>query len=218
MTIKLGSLSRWKPFGASALVLAGREYGERRIRLNLNCEYETALYRVFDGVEDQQLVAVAPAGVTTVEFTAEGNIGLIVVAKDGAQVWYQTADDEPTYVEVVDPVIFTKIANRRHRNPELEEMMYRMQANVERRLAAQASEFEAALERRRQEEENGRPAEIVKSNAPGANTGPVGGEVPQPEPVAPQPGEAPGSADGGGQPGDGSGTAGIGVAPAGGSQ
>ena len=58
MTIKLGSLSRWALFPQGALTLAGREEGERRIRIQFNCETETALYRVVEGVEDQQLVVV----------------------------------------------------------------------------------------------------------------------------------------------------------------
>lgn len=207
MTIKLGSLSRWSPYMDAAVVLAGNGHRERRIRIHFNCESETAIYRVFDSTDDQQLIAVVPAGLETVEFAAKGEVRFIAVPISGTEVWYQTADVEPTYAAVHDPVIFTRIANRRHRNPELEEMMYRMQLNVERRLAAQASEIEAAFERRRQEEENGRPAEIVKSNAPGAASGPLGGEVPQSEPPAPQSGEAAGSADGGGQPGDGSGIA-----------
>lgn len=199
MTLKLGSLARWKPFPLDALNLDGREHGERRIRLNINAEAEVAIYRVFRALDDQQLVAVLAPGVHTVEFSAQGKVSLIAVRPDGAQVWFQTADEEPTYVEVIDPVIFTRIANRRHRNPELEEMMYRMQANVERRLAAQAEEFEQALQRRRTEDEHGRPAETIITNAPGAAAGAGGGEVREPEPAAPEPGETPGSEDGGGQ-------------------
>lgn len=203
MTIKLGSLARWKMFPLDALNLPGRDGGERRIRLNINAESEIALYRVFRALDDQQLVAVLAPGFHTVEFMAAGTVSLIAAKQDGAQVWYQTADDEPTYVEVVDPVIFTRIANRRHRNPELEEMMYRMQLNVERRLAAQAEELEQALSRRRAEEEHGRPAEKIVTNAPGSAAAAGGEEVRAPEPVAPESGEAPGGAGGGGQPGGG---------------
>lgn len=208
MTIKLGSLSRWALFPQGALTLAGREEGERRIRIQFNCEAETALYRVVEGVEDQQLVVVVGPGAETVEFVAAGEVGLIAVTREGAQVWYQTADTEPTHVEVLDPVIFTRIANRRHRNPEMEEMMFRMQQNMERRLAQTAGEIEAAFERRRREEEHGRSAEVIVTNAPGAAANGAGSEVRPQEPSASQSGLTPGSADGSQQTGDGTGAAG----------
>ena len=204
MTIKLGSLSRWKLFPRDALVLAGGE-GERRIRIQINSEAGVALYRVVEGVEDQQLVATTPPGLETVEFVAGGNVGLVAATAEGAQVWYQTADDEPTFVEVVDPVIFTKIANRRHRNPEMEEIMFRMQQNMERRLVQTAGEIEAAFERRRKEEEHGRSAEEVVTNAPGAAANGAGSEVRSQEPPASQSGESAGGADGGQSAGDGNG-------------
>lgn len=198
MTIKLNSLARWRLYRGEAFTLHGRD-GERRIRLHVNCERETAFYRVHG--DDEQLLAVVPAGVETIEFSAGGDVSIIALPRDDGQVWYQTADVEPTYSTVVDPVIFTKIANRRHRNPELEEMMYRMQLNVERRLAAQAEEFEAALERRRQEEEHGRPTETLVSDAPGTAAGSGVEEVRASEPAAPEPGETSGGSDGGGQSG-----------------
>lgn len=205
MTIKLGSLSRWKLVLANStesVTLPGRGDVERRIRLHVNCAAATAFYRVIDGTDDEQLLASVPAGLHTLEFSASGDVEWFAATDShNSQVWYQTADLEPTYSTVVDPVIFTKIANRRHRNPELEEVMYRMHLNVERRLAAQAEEFEAALERRRQEEDHGRPTETLVSDAPGAVAGTGGEEVRAPEPAASEPGETPGGSDGGGQSG-----------------
>lgn len=181
MTIKLGSLARWRPYMGAAVCLAGQQHRERCIRLHFNCESETAIYRVFADTDDQQLIAVVPAGLETVEFHAAGEVRFIAVPISGTEVWYQTADIEPTYAEVNDPVIFTRIANRRHRNPEIEEMMFRMQMNMERRFADQAHEFEAALQRRRDEVENGKPAERVRSDAPGAASGTGSEEIRAPD-------------------------------------
>lgn len=181
MTIKLGSLSRWRPYMGGAVILAGTPHRERQIRLHFNCESETAIYRVFADTDDQQLISVVPAGHETVEFHAAGEVRFIAVPISGTEVWYQTADIEPTYIEVSDPEIFTRIATRRHRNPELEEMMYRMQENMERRFAMQAHEFEAALQRRRDEEN-------AEANDQGAVAGSGGEEVRSQEPTGTQPG------------------------------
>jgi hypothetical protein len=196
MTVKLHSLDRWNVLAPKAAVVFDNSSGsgDRRVRLNLNLAKQTTLY-----VEDSngpRLLVTAGPGLETVEFAAPGKVA--VFAEDGAaEVHYQTAETEPTFVSVVDPVIFTKIANRRHRNPELEEMMHRMQANLERRLALQSSEIEAAFERRRQEEEHGRSAEVIKTNAPGAAANNSPGEVRPPEPASPASGENAGSeADG----------------------
>ena len=168
MTIKLNSLSRWRPYRSDVVVLQGHDTGERRVRLHFNVEAETAVYRSFGDTDDEQLLSVVGPGLETIEFSAAGEIRFFCVPRlEDAQVWFQTADDEPTFSRVLDPVVFTKIANRRHRNPEVEAMMQTMQINMERRFAQQAAEFDAALQRRRNEEENGRPSETVLSDAPG---------------------------------------------------
>lgn len=202
MTIKLNSLSRWHdlPNGSAILFEKGSSNGERRVRLHLNLENRTLFF-----IEDDngpRFLAVAGPGLETIEFSHDGRFGIFAEAASGP-VQYQTSEVEPTHAEVVDPAIFTRIANRRHRNPELEEIMYRMQMNMERRFAQQADEFEAALERRRKEEENGPAADIVKTNAPGATSAGEGGNVvPESEPVEPGSGENAGGADDGEQPGD----------------
>lgn len=192
MTIKLNSLARWHDLEAGKAILfeKGSSNGERRIRLNLNLAGQTAFY--IENEKGPRFLAVAGPGLETLEFSVAGTVG--VFADEGSgPVQYQTSETEPTHAEVVDAAIFTKIANRRHRNPELEEVMYRMQMNMERRLAQQAGEIEAAFERRRNEEANGRPVEKVISNAPGATPQGEGGNlVPPQEPVVPEPGEASG--------------------------
>lgn len=194
MTIKLNSLSRWRPAGPDALVFEG--VGARRVRLHVNSPGVTLAW-LLDGDGGVRQFLARVDGYEVIEFYAEGTVR---VGLEGADAWWMCAEVEPTHVEIIDPVIFTKIANRRHRNPELEEMMFRMQMNMERRLAQQAGEIEAAFERRRKEIDE-RPAETVKTDAPGAAANAGGGTVPAPEPGPSKPGEAPGGEDGGEQSG-----------------
>ncbi|WCK71911.1 hypothetical protein G6L96_005445 [Agrobacterium tumefaciens] len=187
MVVKLNSLSRWSELGSDkAIVFAGSDVGERTVRLHLNLEGVTSFF-ILIGDQERFLVTMQP-GVDTVEFSAAGEFRVYAEEGSGA-VLYQSADLEPTFSEIVDPVIFTKIANRRHRNPELEEMMFRMNQNLERRLEQQAHEFEAAFQRRRMEEENGRSAETVISNAPGAVAGAGSAQVPAQGSAGEEPGE-----------------------------
>lgn len=195
MLIKLNSIDRWKELESGGQInFVGEEGVERRVRLHLNCEAETSFY-----LEDQngpRFLTGCGMGVTTLEFGAMGKFA--VYPHEGAStVQYQTAEDEPTFATIVDPVIFTKIANRRHRNPELEEIVFRMNQNIERRLSAQAQEFEAALERRRKEMTDGRPAERVETNAPGATPVVSQPEIPAQKPTEPDPGKGSGSEDAG---------------------
>ena len=204
MTIKLHSLSRWAllPNDRRLVLDGGAVDHERRIRLSTNCNAETALYiKLADG--EHRLLAVVPAGLETVEFSAAGRLEIESSAQGEQEVWYQTADLEPTFVEVRDPVIFTELAQRRTRNPELEAMMYRMQINIERRMAEQASEHNAALARMQKEMKDGRPAETIVSNAPGAAAGNSSGAVRASQPPAERSGEKAGKADGGGEQGNG---------------
>lgn len=196
MTIKLNSLDRWKelPPGQSINFDHGVEGQERRIRLHLNLADQTAFY--VENKDGPRFLCVAGPGLETVEFSAFGKIA--VMAEDASDsVHYQTAEDEPTFAVVVDPVIFTKIANRRHRNPELEEMMFRMNQNMERRLAQQAGEIEAAFARRQKEATDGRPAERVETVAPGAAANAGATQVPAQEPIPSEPVADPASEDDG---------------------
>lgn len=146
MTIKLYSLARWSRLNPrSAVVFDGLEDHERRVRIELNVEAETRFY-----IEDTQgnvmFLCTVPPGIETVEFNTSGTFSLFP-AEGSGEVYYQSADLEPTHIEIVDPETFTTIAERRQRNPELEEILYRTQLNMERRLAQQAAEMELMMQR-----------------------------------------------------------------------
>lgn len=170
MTVKLNSLSRWASLPSDeAIVFEGSDVGERRVRINFNLEGVTAFF-IGDEQGEDFLCTIGP-GLETVEFNVSGSFK-IYAEKGSGIVHYQSADLEPTHHEIPDPEIFTKLMQRRHRNPELEEMMFKMQMNIERRMSQQADEMEAFYTRKLEEAKNAGPTQNVASGTP-----PAGGET-----------------------------------------
>lgn len=191
MTVKLNSLIRWSVLdGAEAISFEGTGAAERRVRIDFNLESVTTFF--IGDVDGENFLCTIGPGLETVEFNVSG--AFKVYAEEGSGiVHYQCSGQEPVAVEIVDPVIFTKIAQRRTRNPELEEMMHRMQLNVERRMASQAEELAAFYERRMQETQNVR---AVETNNAGAPPSAGGSEVSAQGATGEKPGEAPSPAAG----------------------
>ena len=200
MTVKLNSLSRWTRLdGSEAIAFDADGAAERRVRLDFNLEGVTTLF-IGDDDGESFLCTIGP-GLETVEFNVAGAFK-VYAEKGSGTVHYLATGQEPVATEVPDPVIFTRIATRRQRNPELEEMMYRMQANIERRMASQADELAAYYERRLTESENARAAQTDDAGT----SPPAGGtEVPAQGAAGEKSGEASGAAAGSEQAGDGSG-------------
>lgn len=69
-------------------------------------------------------------GRETLHFTVPGEFNLFATG----EFLYYTGDDETTHNVVVAPVIFTRIANRRARNPNMEMMEFQMKLNLQRRM------------------------------------------------------------------------------------
>lgn len=83
-----------------------------------------------------------------VEFFSDGAFELIA---EGGSVYVYTADSTDIALRVVAPVIFTRIANRKQRNPHLEMMEYQMRMNQQRmqnELLGEMERRERALEQR----------------------------------------------------------------------
>lgn len=158
MTIKLGSLDRWTLVPSGKLIsFTGKTL--RRIRLSVNVAQSVPL---MIGTEDGQerLLTVVPAGLSTIEFTERGNIG-VWPDVDGVEIYYQTAEDEPTHV-VGNGETFTTIHQRQPRNPELERIMFAQMQNTERREARLRAEFAAQIEALRK----GNEARVHEQAAP----------------------------------------------------
>lgn len=133
--VRLDALERWFPLPVGqVLTLPGK--APRSIRLQVNCPDKARLFTVD---QDGELVFLATAERRDrVDFLAAGDVKITTQDED---VFVFSSELEPTYSVVEAPAIFTKIATRAARNPQLEEMMYRMEANAARRQAALAAEL-----------------------------------------------------------------------------
>lgn len=169
--IKLDTLTRWRPLAQGEVMTIPGE-ASRRIRLHVNSPGRAVLY-LRENERTHRFLA-APVGREVVEFTAEGDVE-IVTGSDDVQVY--TAEFEPTFVVVEDPEIFTQIAQRAARNPELEHMMWLQQQNVERRMAQLQRDMEARYERDRQAERARSENPLSKRPKPdGDGSSPVKGD------------------------------------------
>lgn len=142
--INLKNLDKWKHLvgGEMFTFLATNP---RTVRLEINAPFETRLYISPLG-GDEALFLATVHGLDVVQFISDGAFTLY---GDGDFSLY-SSEFETVAVEVLEPLIFTEIAERRARNPELEFMMKKMSENLERRIAATQNDFLAALERERQ--------------------------------------------------------------------
>lgn len=93
-----------------------------------------------DGVS----VACYVTGRETIEFWADGPY----VLGSASNMYVYTSDLERVHIENEGGESYTRIVERRQRNPELEAMERRMHENMQRMLAQTQAERDAALERR----------------------------------------------------------------------
>ena len=171
---------RVKP--GDALSLVGGEF-PREVRLEVNAEDACHLsVRTPDGVRFLTVVR----GRDTVVFTIEEPCELWATS-DG-EVWWWTVELEAAAV-ISDAETYTKIAERRARNPELERVARKMQENAERRMAALMREMDAKFASLNKPEEK-------KPDEPKAVVPPKGGGKPKGKDGDTPP--EPGKADGGG--------------------
>lgn len=166
--IKLDSLSRWSHLPAgSKLVLAGD--AERRIRLNVNSPKRISLFVIDDNGEFKFLAS--PDGLDVIDFAAGGNVQITTNDED---VYFYTSENEPTFSIFPDAEIYTRIAERAPRNPDLEHMMYLTQINMEKRFAQMHGQFEA------------RVSEAYEAGTRVANSDPAGAALGQNDAGQPQ--------------------------------
>lgn len=139
---RLFNLEQWKCLSEGTQV-DFRNPRPRTVRLELNSPGEAALYLI-DGEGETFFLALVK-GRDVVEFSAPGAFSLTV---EGSDVYVLTVDGDDVSFIVVAPRIFTKIMERRRRNPELEYVTAMMQRNVERRLEQQSRELQQLFARR----------------------------------------------------------------------
>lgn len=144
MTIKLNSIERWNAVdNGKGVALNGR--GHRKVRIEFLSENDRRIYLVRENGE-VRFLAFLEAGHTCLEFMDEGSL-LISPDDDGGELWAYTSEFEAAHIIVPDAVTFTKIAQRRTRNPELEHMMFLQQQNIDRRFAAMENDYKLQLEK-----------------------------------------------------------------------
>lgn len=113
----------------------------RKVRLEVNAPGHSALYVVYGG---EPVFLANVFGRDTIEFDSEGEFGLAVEG-DGAGCFIFTADGDRIHTLVDEPVIFTKIAERRRRDPVIEMMRYEMRRNMEMMQQQQRAEIDALI-------------------------------------------------------------------------
>ena len=123
---------------------SGRELASdkrRVVRLELNTACPCQL-RLQTGGGDIRFLANVE-GRETITFIADGPVTVWPDSED--EVWWWSPEMEMTHVVIPDAETFTKIANRRQRNPDLERMMAKMHENAERRHAALLHEMQSVV-------------------------------------------------------------------------
>ncbi|QCS36989.1 hypothetical protein [Tortoise microvirus 39] len=118
----------------------------RNVRLEVNAKAKTALNLIDHDGEVHFLALVE--GRDTIEFGVNGPFMLTVGSSDGEEVNVYTADGDDISMKPVAKEAFTKIATRRRRNPELEQMIEAQNRNWQRMLERQAHELQLAFDRR----------------------------------------------------------------------
>lgn len=162
---KMFNLTKWRGIEEGE-VITFADTRPRTVRLEVNAPTEVQLF-IGSGDADMDFLALVK-GRDVIEFSAEGAFSLTV---DGGMCNIYTADGDDISVHAVDPVSFTRIVERRQRNPELEHMMMVMQINVEKRLAQQAEDFQLRLNRERRIAERNARREAAAAAVDGSDEG-----------------------------------------------
>lgn len=163
---RMFNLDKWR-YLAQGEVIRFTSDRPRTVRLEVNAEDKCKFF-VAEGAEDPVFLAVVE-GRDALEFSAQGEFDLLVT---GGSAAIYTADGDDWSVAEVDGATFTKIVERRMRNPELEYMMFVQNQNMEKRLAQQADELQRRFEASAAERDARRvPEPVAQLAAPVAEGG-----------------------------------------------
>lgn len=186
---RLYNIKKWSHVAAGgAMNFAGER--ERKIRLDVNAAGRAALFYV-DGNGETTLLGLVE-GRDVLEFQTHG--GAFAIAVEDADAWVFTIDGEDISFSIPEATTFTKLVERRQRNPEVEMMQYMMQRNMNAILENQREQLEQLLDQR----ERASAARAAQSS-PAGDDG-AGGAKPQPaKPASSDAGDKPGDAGGAGE-------------------
>lgn len=119
----------------------------RIVRLDVNAPDPMKLYIL--NQDDEAFFLARIVGRDVVEFHVTEAFSLTA---EGGEVNLYSVDGDDISFRILDRVSFTKIVERRRRNPELEEMMFMMNKNMDRRLTQQADELARLFTARQSEQ------------------------------------------------------------------
>lgn len=139
---RMFNLSKWRVVTEGEMIRFESSH-PRTVRLEVNSP-DRAKLLLHEEERDPCFLAVVN-GRDAIEFSADGTFEITVT---GSDVYFYTAEGDDWSVEPVDGRTFTRIVERRSRNPEMELMMHMAMTNMERRLDQQAAELERRFERR----------------------------------------------------------------------
>lgn len=126
MTQRIHSLSKWQALDDGKAVDFVLDKA-RTVVLEVNAPQEVALYVQEKEAKPQFLALVK--GRERIEFGVERAFKVVA---DGGPVWLYTFDGQETAFVIENPYIFTRIADRKQRNPHQELVEYQMRENIRR--------------------------------------------------------------------------------------
>lgn len=159
MVIRIHDVKKWARL-EEGQVIGFTSDKPRQVRIEVNSPGDSELYYVDSAGEVTFLALVR--GRQTVEFTTDGAFSLSVQGND-CMVYTPDGDDIAHYA--LDSESFTRIVERRARNPEFERMQWEMMANINRRLDRQKHELEQSYRRREAARERVPAAEALPGGA-----------------------------------------------------
>ena len=199
---KLANLDKWTRLSTKDSIRFSNTM-PRTVRLQVNSPDVARLWvepHTDEGSGELQFLARV-VGLDVIEFSAPGAFSLFA---EGEDVFIYTADGADVSLVNEAPESFTKIVERRRRNPELEYMMAIQNRNMEKRLAELAEEQFRRLERSQQARPQVDPATGV-SGGPSPEPGQTAGHGSSDPQAAAAPPGTPRAADAGGAAGAGGG-------------
>lgn len=143
---RLGSLDKWFRLveGEAAQFTNERP---RNVRIEVNAPVKVALEYIDlrpETAGEVHFLALVE-GLDVIEF---GSFGPFQLAVGAGEVMLNTVDGIDVSRRVIGAQPFTKIVERRRRDPQMEYMFQKMQENMQFNLARQAAEYDALFTRR----------------------------------------------------------------------
>lgn len=177
MARKLANISDWSKLDAAKPIVLPGGPQSRKVRLEVMCGQPTRFDLMLPGEGFFPLGVVD--GYEVLEFWQEGDVCVSVsdakYVDADVDAWMFTADGQKTHFDLPDAVTFTRIAERRARNHDLELMQYVAQQNIEKRFAALAAEQDRKLRALGIDPETGEVIERERAPAGAGDTSPATG-------------------------------------------